>query len=430
MKRVGHLWEKFCSIETATEAIYRGTLNKRSDRVVVRMFGYYDAGKNPDHPLGALNPAKVRQYAERLVDELESGRWHHQPGKKRHIVSSGKAREIEIARLKDHIVQWMAILAIEEMETKKMYRYSCGNLPRRGIEDARKTVEKWARSGDCKFFVKLDIRHFYQTVDLDKLRSLLHSHIKDRRFLCIVDEIVYSSAVQKTLFDPAQNLAIGYFASPWLANIYLTPLDRYITEGLYKERRGKRIYYVKHFLRYVDDLLLMGTSKTDLKKAIKKVMAFCKETLGLEIKSNWEICQIGELLPADEKGRMKVKPGTKQIDIVGYTFTTTTTRVRACNFLRIRRLAKRIHKRLTAKGYVALQNAQAMLSRTGWFSHANSKHFHELYIKPYVNISFIKEIVSYADKNGINGKTARIYCQPGRAEGSYHILYGRSGKAA
>lgn len=430
MKRVGHLWEKFCSIETATEAIYKGTLNKRKDRVVVRIFGYSDAGKNSDHPLWAMDPAKVHAYAGRLVAELKAGRWQHQPGKKRHIVSNGKHREIEIARLKDHIVQWMAILTIEELETKKMYRHSCGNLPNRGIEDARKSVEKWVRSGDCKFFVKLDIRHFYQTVDLRKLSDLMATHIKDKRFLAMFNQIVYSSAEWETIFDAPRNLAIGYYSSPWLANIYLTPLDRFITEKLYKERRGKRVRYVKHYLRYVDDLILMGTSKADLKKAVKGLMTFCRDELGVEIKKAWEICQIGELLPADGKGRMKVKPGTKQVDIVGYTFTTTSTRVRACNFLRIRKLAKRIHKRLTAKGYIVLQNAQSMLSRNGWFSHADSKHFYEVYIKPFVNISFIKEIVSYADKNGISGKTARIYCKPGRAEGSYHILYGRAGSAA
>lgn len=238
MKRVGHLWEKFCSIENATEAIIRGTINKRSDRVVVRMFGYRDS--NPNHPKGALDPVKVHDYAVRLVNELEAGRWKHQPGKKRHIVSSGKNREIEIARLKDHIVQWMAMLTIDELETKKMYRYSCGNLPQRGIEDARKTVEKWVRSGNCKFFVKLDIRHFYQTVDLRKLSDLLATHIKDKRFLTMLDQIVYSSAQWETIFDNPHNLAIGYYSSPWFANIYLTPLDRYVTERLYKERRGKK----------------------------------------------------------------------------------------------------------------------------------------------------------------------------------------------
>lgn len=430
MKRVGHLWETFCSIETAEAAIRWGTQNKRQDRVVVRIFGYSDAGRNPDHPLGALDPAKVHDYAVRLVAELKAGRWNHKPGKHRHIMSSGKEREIEIARLKDHIVQWMVMLTIEDLETRKMYRHSCGNLPKRGIEDARKTVERWVRSGDCKFFVKLDIRHFYQTVNLTKLQDLLHRHIKDRRFLQVLDQIIFSSAVQETLFEDPRNLAIGYYSSPWFANIYLTPLDNFITGCLYKERRGKRVKWVKHYLRYVDDLLLMGTSRSDLKKAVKKIMAFCREELDVEIKNCWEICQIGELLPPDEKGRMKIKPGTKQVDIVGYTFTTTSTRVRDGNFLKARRLARRIHRRLKEKGYIVLQNAQAMLSRNGWFTHSDSKHFIALYITPYINIKFIKGIVSYADKNRIIGKTARIYCKPGRSEGSYHILYGRAGSAA
>lgn len=428
MKRVGHLWETFCSVETAEAAIRWGTQNKRQDRVVVRIFGYEK--HDSVHPVGSLDPVKVHAYAVRLVKELSENRWNHKPGKHRRIRSSGKDREIEIARLRDHIVQWMAILTIEDLETRKMYRHSCGNLPKRGIEDARKTVERWVRSGDCKFFVKLDVKQFYKTVNLNKLRDLMHRHIKDRRFLEMLDQIIFSSAVQETLFDEPRNLAIGYFSSPWFANIYLTPLDNFITGSLYKERRGKKVRWVRHYLRYVDDLLLMGTSRSDLKQAVKKIKAFCREVLDVDIKNAWEICRIGELLPADEKGRMKIKPGTKQVDIVGYTFTTTTTRVRAGSFLKIRRLAKRIHKRLKEKGYVVLQTAQAMLSRSGWFSHADSKHFTELYITPYINIKFIKGIVSYADKNGIIGKTARIYCKPGRAEGSYHILYGRSGSAA
>lgn len=423
MKRVGYLWKTFCSVETATEAIIRGTMNKRSDRVVVRIFGYEN--NSPDHPSGSLDPKKVHDYAVRLVNELEADRWTHLPGKKRHIVSNGKDREIEIARLKDHIVQWMAILTIEGFETKKMYRHSCGNLPKRGIEDARKSVEKWVRSGDSKFFVKLDIRHFYQTVNLVKLSNILRSHIKDERFLKLMDQIVYSSSEQETLFEDPHNLAIGYYSSPWFANIYLTPLDNYITGELYKERRGKRIHYVKHYLRYVDDLLLMGTSKSDLKKAVKKIMAFCREQLGVNIKTSWEICQIGESLPPDEKGRMRLKPGTKKVDIVGYTFTVQVTAVRAQSFLRLRRLSRKIGRRLREKNRVSLRSAQVFTSRCGWFRHADSNHFTRLYIQPYTDPKFMRKVLSYASKNGIVGASANIYCEPGKAEGSYHILHGR-----
>lgn len=424
MKRVTNIWNTFCSIETATEAIYRGTENKRSDRVVVRIFGYT---RHPDRA-GTLNPAKVHNYAEKIVAELSEGRWQHLPGKKRHIMSNGKSRDIEIARLHDHIVQWMAMLSIEKILTARMYRYSCGNMPKRGIEDARRNVERWVRSGDCKYFVKLDIRHFYQTVKLDRLSSMLHHTIKDRRFLEVMDQIIYSSSGAKD--DVPSGLAIGYYSSPWLANFYLGPLDRFITDQLVKTRRGKRIRIVKHYLRYVDDLLLMGNSKNDLKHAVGKIIAFAAAELDLDIKNCWEICEIGELMPPDGSGKMKLKPGTRKVDIVGYYFTRTNTTVRARSFLRIRRLIKRIKCRLSKDCRVALNAAQAVISRLGWFVHADSRFFIRKYVFPNIDIRFMKEVISYASKNGIIGASATVYCRPDGKSGSYHILYGYRTTAA
>lgn len=426
MKRVGYLWKHFCSEQNAITAIYRGTENKRGDRVVRRLFGYDDSSAAPP---GSLDPEKVGAYARRLVARLESDRWTHKAGKQKTILSGGKVRDIEIAVLEDHFVQWMAILTIEDYLMKRMYRYSVGNLPKRGIEYARKTVERWVRSGDCKYFVKLDIRHFYQNIECDKLYAMMCRFIKDERFLSIVKELVYASADDNGT-GVMRGTAIGYYSSPWFANIYLTPLDRFVTEQLYKMRRGKRVYYVKHYLRNVDDQLYFGTSKSDLKKAVHAVIAYCRDELGIEIKPCWEICKIGELLPADERGKKKLKPGTTKVDIVGYTFTTTTTTVRDTNFLRTKRLAKRMAKQLDQHGVVHLRNARALVSRCGWFDHADSKEFYKKYIYPIIDIDFIKEVISYADKNKLGGKTARIYCCP-RGDGSgYRILYGCTGRTA
>lgn len=427
MKRATNLWKSFCSIETAVEAIYRGTENKRTDRVVVRIFGFSGHREKSGH----LDPTKVHDYAQRLITELNEGRWQHQPGKKRHIVSNGKDREIEIARLKDHIVQWMAMITIQQLLTNRMYRYSVGNMPRRGIEDARRHVERWVRSGDCKYFVKLDVRHFYQTVKSDRLRDMAHGIIKDKRFLAVLDQIIYSAATPDPDSGCLQGLAIGYYSSPWLANFYLSPLDRFITEDLVKQRRGKRIRIVKHYLRYVDDLLLMGNSKTDLKKAIRRIIGFARAELDLEVKDCWEICEVGETMPPNERGRMCLKPGTKKVDIIGYTFTRTVTAVRGRSFLRLRRLARKISQDIRRKHRVSLRAAQAFVSRCGWFKHADSKHFMKLYVLPFVDPKFIQEVLSYAGKNGIVGASASIYCEQRESTaGRHYILHGRAGSAA
>lgn len=390
--------------------------------MVVRIFGY---GGRPEKS-GSLDPKKVRSYAEKLVAELDEERWQHKPGRKKHIVSSGKERSIEIARLRDHIVQWMAMIATEKLITGRMYRYSVGNMPRRGIEDARRNVERWVRSGDCKYFVKLDIRHFYQTVKLDILRDMMHGIIKDARFLGVMDQIIYSAGKPDPETGAPQGLAIGYYSSPWLANFYLEPLDRFITAELFKIRRGKRIRTVKHYLRYVDDLLLMGNSASDLKKAIRKIKVFIEKKLQLTIKDSWEICRIGETLPPDDGGRQRLKPGTKKVDIVGYTFTRTVTGVRARNFLRLRKLVRKIRRKLDAEGRVTLRSAEAFVSRCGWFTHADSHFFFDTYVSPYIRIDFMKEVLSYAGKNGIVGEAASIHCRPGKGPGCYYILHGRA----
>lgn len=106
---------------------------------------------------------------------------------------------------------------------------------------------------------------------------------------------------------------VGYYTSPWFANLFLQELDHLIKEKLYKERRGKRIPYVKHFVRYMDDMLLMGNSKRDLDKAVRAVISHCAG-IGLNIKTCWEIKRIAIL------DGHNVRKGTYRIDICGYVF--------------------------------------------------------------------------------------------------------------
>ena len=94
-----------------------------------------------------LDPFKVDELARELVCMLEKDIWN--PSSCRHITkyfpSTGKTREIDCPRLLDHIVQWMLILAIEEPLCRGMYKFSCGSIPKRGIEYARKHIESWVR---------------------------------------------------------------------------------------------------------------------------------------------------------------------------------------------------------------------------------------------------------------------------------------------
>lgn len=414
LKRYGNLWESFCNISSAITAVELGTQNKRSDHTVRRKLCL--EATSPEEK-GKLDPEKVKRYARKLVDELESG-WIHSPLKQKIVVPvHGKRRNIDCPTLKDHIIHWMLLLAIKEPLTRGMYEHSYGSIPKRGIDGARRAVERWIQHDDkCKYFVKLDIRKFYPSIDQERLKAMFRRVIKDNRILAVIDQVI--GAVP-------QGLPIGTYTSQWFANFYLQGLDHHIVQDMYKLRRGKRIPYVSHYLRYMDDMLLFGNSARDLEKAVHEIMRYCRDELGLEIKPVWEIRRVASFARKPDGRRALVK-GAAPVDIVGYRFYREHTEVRSNIYLHTQRTAAKAEKSLRKRGSILLAHAQAVISLSGWFSHADSEEYlREL--NQTININFLRRVISYAAKRGIVGDAARIYCRAGRREGDYHILYGRSG---
>lgn len=378
MKRIGYLWEKFCCMETAVQAITLGTQHKRHDHAVKRKLCY---DTSDERMMYQLDPEKVGRLAEQILTELREG-WQHGAMREKVIHPiRGKERKIDSPNLKDHIIHWMLILAIKEPLTRGMYEHSYGSIPKRGIEGARKTVERWVRHDKrTKYFVKLDIRKFYPNVDQERLKACFRRVIKDERILKVIDETI--SCVPK-------GLPIGTYTSQWFANFFLQRFDHHIAQELFKVRRGKKIPIVRHYMRYMDDMLLMGSSKRDLEKAVREVIRFAREEMGFAIKPTWEICEIAN----DRHG------SGKAIDIVGYRFYRRRTEVRGSIFLHYRRAMAKAVKHLKRFGAVALAHAETLLSLHGWFLHADAGNFLQR-IHHKVSIQNLKGVVSHATKHG------------------------------
>lgn len=412
MKRVGNLWDSFVSLDNGILAVHNGTQNKRTDYVVRRKLGYHD--DLPEHK-SMLDPAKVKKYAQKLVDALKND-WH--PAEMRHLIVKpiyGKKRNIDCPCLADHIIHWMLMQTIHDIVMRGMYEHSYGSIPGRGIDAARKTMEKWVRlDTKAKYFVKLDIRKFYEHIDHDLLKAAFRRVIKDSRMLDVIDKVIDCIPV---------GVPIGTYTLQWFANFFLQPLDHHIKQDMCKLRRGKRTNWVAHYLRYMDDMLLLGTSKRDLEKAVREVIRYCRDVLRLEVKDCWEIRRIA--VDSNDKGS-----GIAPIDIVGYRFYRDHTEVRGSIFLHTSRLATRIEKRLRERNIVLLRDAEAVVSLVGWFEHADSKRFIDEYIKPRIDIGFMREVISYASKNGIVGETAYLLCHQRQRDGAYQVLRGCSRGAA
>ena len=70
---------------------------------------------------------------------------------------------------------------------------------------------------------------------------MFRRQIKDQDCLWLIDAII----------DAVRGLPIGNYTSQWFANFFLQGLDHFI-----KEKLG-----VKYYIRYVDDLVLLGSNK-------------------------------------------------------------------------------------------------------------------------------------------------------------------------
>lgn len=358
--------------------IVEGTRYKRDKREV--QFLLYDAEAVAEDPTRyhVIDWERARPYAESLIRKLRNGTWkHRQPKYRRQYCSNrtsgkGKWRDLYIPCLDDHIIGHMAMNASMEAFTRGMHPDCCGSVPDRGIKHILERVRPWMLNDrQCRYFVKLDIRHFFDTIDRDLLMQKLESKIKDKYVLAVFRQIIWSAPTA---------CPVGYYTSPWLANLFLEDLDWYIEQELYKVRRGKRIPYVRHQIRYVDDILLIGTSEKDLRTAIRMIQNYLREKKHLEIKTNWEIKRIGKHEAVNGKRRMV--PGTYWCDIGGYKFCKDSVIMRDGIYLDMRRLARRMGK---AEYQTAHQKA-SMNSKLAWAEKCDTWQFVETEIMPYVTI--------------------------------------------
>lgn len=334
-KRVGHLYEKMCDKDLIREAIRKGSKHKK---------------KRWDVKLVMKKPEK---YVEKIYDLVIHGRYVPTPPKiKRiHDKTCDKERDITIVPFyPDGIMHQLVVMAMEPVIMRGMYRWSCASIPGRGNACARKYVRR-ALDNDprgTKYCAKMDIRHYYPSIDIDRLMAALRRKIKDERFLAVVEAIVRS--------NPLPGLAIGFYPDQWLANFNLEPVDGFIL----------KLDGVKYYVRNMDDMVLMGPNKRKLHKAVRAIDGQLRAVLGVHLKGDWQV------FPVDSRG----------ISFVGYRFRHTHTRLRHKAFLRFTRQCRKVGRIMARGGLPSYHAAAGILSRAGSLKHADCVQARQRYFGP------------------------------------------------
>ena len=121
----------------------------------------------------------------------------------------------------EQVVHHVAVEGIKESIEHGMYDYVLGSVPGRGPHLGMKRIERWIRKdpANTKYIFKMDIRHFFQSVDHDILKAWLRKKFRDQYLLDLLFLIIDACDM---------GLALGYYTSQWFANFLLQPLDHYI----------------------------------------------------------------------------------------------------------------------------------------------------------------------------------------------------------
>lgn len=281
--------------------------------------------------------------------------------------SSGKLRRIGIQNIKQQLYDYIAVEALEPF-WRRFGEYQYASIKGRGTTKGKNVIQQWMRNPNMRYFVKLDVRKCFESIDHDKLMGFLRRHIKNDLLLRLVELLVDS-------FE--QGLSIGSYLSQYLCNAYMSIIYHQIKERMYKVRRGARTNLVRRCLIYMDDILMIGSRKRDLEKAIKLVTATAKD-MGLTIKPNYQIYTVDRYC----------------VDMLGYRVYRTHTEIRKAIFIRARRAYKKFRKNPTAKA------ARKRISYYGYLKHSNSRRIEKRW-KVKSTIKNCKGVIRYGHKGTV-----------------------------
>lgn len=302
---------------------------------------YYRYGKSAMYPLTEIAILEIQ-------NEIKSGNisfpeiWYRE----KVDGSSGKVRRIGIQNIKQQLYDYIAVEALEPL-LKRIGEYQYASIKGRGTTKGKEVISRWIGNRDMRYFVKLDVRKCFESIDHGKMMEFLRRRVKNEPLLHLIETMLGS-------FE--RGLSIGSYLSQYLCNLYMSILYHEIKENMCRTRKGKRgnkrVNLVRHCLIYMDDILLIGQRKRDLEKAAKLTVWKASE-MGLEIKPNYQVRRIDG----------------NCIDMLGFKIYRTHTEIRGRTFLRVRRSFRRARKRLT-EGV-----ARKCLSYYGYLKHTNSRRF-------------------------------------------------------
>jgi len=265
---------------------------------------YYDCRKHKRNKSSSIAfEMNLERNIMQLKDELMTGRYT--PGQSIcFVITRPKPREVWAADFRDRIVHHLLYNKIAPRFERAFITDSCACIKGRGTLYAGKRIEQKIRSitqdwSVNAYYLKCDLANFFVSINKDVLLKQIKTKVTEPWWAELAElvlmhdprthyalrgspELLKRVPEHKRLTNQNNRygLPIGNLSSQFFANIYLNDLDQFV----------KHTLKVKHYIRYVDDFVLLHESPQQLNEWLAAINTFFP-SLGVKLNPTKTILQ-------------------------------------------------------------------------------------------------------------------------------------------